>query len=331
MKKLLVRLVMASMLFIAMFGCTQKEEQTEDGFTFGVALRRYDDTFLTELRNAMERYAEGKYTVDFVDSQAQQSIQNDRVDIFITKGYDCIAVDLQERSAAQSIIEKCKAADVPIIFYNTEPYEGDLDTYEKAYYVGARAEQSGQISGQIMVDYWKANPQTDRNNDGIMQYVMLQGDPGHNDAILRTEHSIKTVEENGIKVELLAQDSAYWDRVKGQDKMQAFLGAHSGIEAVFCNNDDMALGAIEALKAAGYNTGDDTKYIPVVGVDATEAAKLELEAGTLLGTVMNDPALRGQAILNLCEVLSKNEQPTSENISADIEGKYVWIDYSALI
>lgn len=138
---------------------------------------------------------------------------------------------------------------------------------------------------------------------------------------------MKAVADAGIKVERLAEDTGLWDRVRGQEKMAAFLAAHGDkIEAVFANNDDMALGAIEALKAAGYFK--DGKYMPVVGVDATAPAIQALEDGTLLGTVLNDAVNQGIATFNLSYVLAQGETPTQENSGYEItDGQYVWVPY----
>jgi methyl-galactoside transport system substrate-binding protein len=178
-----------------------------------------------------------------------------------------------------------------------------------------------------MAEYWKSHPEADKNHDGVMQYVMLTGEPGHQDAELRTKYSIQTVQEAGIKVQELARDTAMWDRVKGQDKMAAFLAAHGDkIEAVFANNDDMALGAIEALKAAGYFKNG--KYIPVVGVDATVPGVQALKEGTLLGTVLNDAKNQGKAAFMLAYIRAQGKTPTKENVGYDItDGKYIWIPY----
>lgn len=104
-----------------------------------------------------------------------------------------------------------------------------------------------------------------KNGDGVIQYVMLQGEPGHQDAVLRSEYCIKAIEDDGtFKTEALGQDTAMWDKVKATDLMKSFIASQGldKIEAVFANNDDMALGAIEALKAEGYNTGDAFQVHP---------------------------------------------------------------------
>jgi len=293
----------------------------------GCAIYKFDDTFMTGVRNAIAEAAKGKAKVDIVDSQNSQSTQNDRVDMFITKRMNALAINPVDRTAAGVIIDKAKAENIPVVFFNREPLPEDMQKWDKVYYVGARAEESGTMSGQIIVDFWKSHPEADKNGDGVLQYVMLKGEPGHQDAELRTEFSIKAVTDAGIKVEKLAEDTGLWDRVRGQEKMAAFLAAHGDkIEAVFGNNDDMALGAIEALKAAGYFS--DGKFMPVVGVDATAPAIQALEDKTLLGTVLNDAVNQGVATFNLSYILAKGETPTEENSGYVIsDGKYVWVPY----
>ena len=294
----------------------------------GCAIYKFDDTFMTGVRNAIAEAAKDKAKVDIVDSQNSQSTQNDRVDMFITKRMNSMAINPVDRTAAGVIIDKAKAENIPVVFFNREPLPEDMHKWDKVYYVGAKAEESGTMSGQIIVDYWTSHPEADRNGDGVLQYVMLKGEPGHQDAELRTEFSMKAVADAGIKVEKLAEDTGLWDRVRGQEKMAAFLAAHGDkIEAVFANNDDMALGAIEALKAAGYFK--DGKFMPVVGVDATAPAIQALEEGTLLGTVLNDAVNQGVATFNLAYLLAKGETPTSENAGYEItDGQYVWVPYN---
>lgn len=297
--------------------------------TVGCAIYKFDDTFMTGVRNAILKTSEGKAKVDMVDSQNSQATQNEKVDLFITKKVKALAINPVDRAAAGVIVQKAKAAGIPVVFFNREPFKDDMAKYDKAYYVGAIAEQSGTMEGKLAVEYWKAHPEADLNKDGVMQYVMLKGEPGHQDAELRTKFSIKAVEDAGIKVQKVAEDTGMWDRVKGQEKMAAFLGAHKDIEVVFANNDDMALGAIEALKAAGYFKGG--KFMPVVGVDATAPALAALKDGTLLGTVLNDAKNQGAATAMLSYVLAKGEQPSKANVGYDIkDGKYVWVDYKPI-
>lgn len=175
---------------------------------------------MTGVRNAIDTAAKGIATVDIVDSQNSQPTQNDKVDLFVTKKYDGMLINPVDRTAAGVIIDKAKTADIPVVFLNREPLPEDMKKWDKVYYVGAKAEESGTMSGQLIVDYWKAHPEADKNGDGVLQYVMLKGEPGHQDAELRTTYSIQAIEDAGIKVEKLAEDTAMWDRVKGQEKWQ---------------------------------------------------------------------------------------------------------------
>jgi methyl-galactoside transport system substrate-binding protein len=259
------------------------------------------------------------------DSQNAQPTQNDQVDQMLAKKMKAIAINPVDRTAAAAIIDKAKAKKTPVVFFNREPMKEDMAKWDKVYYVGAKAEESGTMQGQIAVDYWKANPGADKNKDGVMQYIMLKGEPGHQDAELRTQYSMKAVVDAGIKVEKLAEDTAYWDRPKAVEKMKAFLAKFGdSIEVVFCNNDDMALGAIEALRQEGYFSG--SKYMPVVGVDATAPALQALEQGTLLGTVLNDAKNQGKATFDLTFALASGKDPASTGWKI-VDKQYVWVPY----
>jgi methyl-galactoside transport system substrate-binding protein len=291
----------------------------------GVAIYKFDDTFMSYTRNAIQQNAQGKAVVTTVDSQNAQPTQNDQVDQFITKKMNSIAINPVDRTAAGAIIDKAKAGNVPVVFFNREPFTEDMNKWDQVYYVGAKAEESGAMQGEIVAEYWKANPGVDKNGDGVLQYIMLKGEPGHQDAELRTEYSIKAVTAAGIRVQLLAEDTAMWDRPRAVEKMDAFWARFGDqIETVFCNNDDMALGAIESLRKAGFFSGD--KYLPVVGVDATAPALQALAEGTLLGTVLNDAQNQGKATFDLAYALATKANPASAGWKIT-DSKYVWVPY----
>lgn len=339
--KSLLTIVMSVAIVATMAGCGANKSASSGGDAqtstkssntlIGSAIYKFDDTFMTGVRTAMEGEAKEKgSTIELVDSQNKQPTQNEQVDTFITKGVNALAINPVDRTAAGPIIEKAKAKKLPIVFLNREPEKADMDSYDKVWYVGAHAEQSGTLSGQIIADYFKAHPEADKNHDGVVQYVMLQGEPGHQDATLRTEYSIKAIEAAGLKTQKLAADTAMWDKAKATDLMKAFMTGQGvdKIEAVLCNNDDMALGAVEALKAEGYNKGDASKYIPVVGVDATAPALQAMKEGSLLGTVLNDAQNQGKATVNIALAAAQGKEINKENIGFDVtDGKYVWIDY----
>ncbi|MDR1637949.1 MAG: galactose/glucose ABC transporter substrate-binding protein MglB [Treponema sp.] len=326
MKKAIVVVLMLTVLGTLVFAAGAGQKGGTGGQPqIGVAIYKFDDTFMSYTRNAIEQNALGKAVVTTVDSQNAQPTQNDQVDQFISKKMNAIAINPVDRTAAGAIIDKAKAGNVPVVFFNREPFPEDMKKWDKVYYVGAKAEESGTMQGEIAAEYWKANPEADKNKDGVLQYIMLKGEPGHQDAELRTEFSIKAVQAAGIKVELLAEDTAMWDRPRAVEKMDAFWARFGDkIEVVFCNNDDMALGAIESLRKAGFFSGG--KYLPVVGVDATAPALQALAEGTLLGTVLNDAQNQGKATFDLSYALASGAAVSSAGWPI-VDGKYVWVPY----
>jgi methyl-galactoside transport system substrate-binding protein len=217
-------------------------------------------------------------------------------------------------------VDKARARNVPVVFFNREPFPEDMRKWDKVYYVGAKAEQSGTMQGEIAAEWWKAN----KPAGTVLRYIMLKGEPGHQDAELRTEFSIKAVRDAGIQVQLLAEDTAFWQRPTAVEKMDAFWSRFGDqIDMVFCNNDDMALGVIESLRKAGFFSGN--RYLPVLGVDATAPALQALAEGTLLGTVLNDAVNQGKATFDLSFALATGANPTTT--AGAMDGRYCWVPY----
>ncbi|MBR1418137.1 MAG: galactose ABC transporter substrate-binding protein [Synergistaceae bacterium] len=268
--------------------------------------------------------------LEITDSQNRQPLQNDQVDAYIAKGANVVIVNPVDRMAALPLMEKAKAAGIPIVFINREPEAEVMQAYDKIWYDGAKAEESGTQSGELIVDYFKKNAGADKNKDGKIQYIMLRGEQGHQDAVLRTEYSVKAMKDGGFELEELGSDTANWDKVQATDKMKGFISAVGieRIEAVLANNDDMALGAIEALKSEGYNMGDPAKYIPVVGVDATAPALEAMSKGEMLGTVLNDAANQGKAAVQVAVAAAMGKEVNKETTGYEVtDGKYIWVPY----
>lgn len=321
----------AVLLAVAVLAVSSLAAFADTDALVGACIYKFDDTFMTGVRNAMRAEMDKQGgELEIVDSQNRQPTQNDQVDAYISKGANALIVNPVDRTAAQPLMEKAKAEGLPIVFVNREPYADVMNAYDKIWYVGAKAEESGTQSGQIIVDYFKKNPKADKNGDGKIQYIMIRGEQGHQDATLRTEYSTKAMKDGGFEIVELGNDTANWDKVQATDKMKGFISAVGvdNIEAVLANNDDMALGAIEALKAEGYNMGDPAKYIPVVGVDATAPALEAMSKGEMLGTVLNDADNQGFAAVRVAVVAADDKPVTEEAIGYKItDGKYIWIPY----
>ena len=295
--------------------------------TVGVNIQEFSNAYLTEMRNGLQKTAdELGLKLDIVDGQSSEAVISNNIDLFLTKGYEILAVNMMNTTGASDILEKTSRDGVPVVFFNVEPEADVLAANPGNYYVGAKAEESGVMQGEALISYWNSAEGADRNGDGVLQYVMIMGDPGHQDSILRTEYSVKTITDAGIQVEEVAKDVANWARADGQDVMARIIAAHDDIEAVICNNDEMALGAIEALKAAGYLVDGGT-FIPVVGVDCNAEAKIAIKEGTMYASVFNDAYGQADAVVKLCKLIADGEEPTSENLGYTMDGQYVWVPY----
>ena len=269
------------------------------GGTVGVCIYKFDDAFMTTYRNALEEILESKgYKVTTVDGNNDQSKQNEQINTFITQGVDALIINPCMTSAADSIIATVKAAGIPTVLINREPTAEQMAAYDKLVYVGCDARQSGTMQGELILD---TPNKGDINGDGKISYIMIQGDPENIDAQYRTEFSVKALTDAGMEVEQLDLQRGDWDREKGQTICANDLAQYGDqIEVVFCNNDDMAIGALQSIQAAGRKVNED---IYLVGVDALDAALNEVSNGNMTGTVLNDAVGQATEAVNQMEAL----------------------------
>ncbi len=255
----------------------------------GVCIYKFDDNFMTTYRIALEEILKSKgYDVTIVDGNNDQAKQTEEINTFIQQRMDALIINPVMPSAAASTVELVKNADIPTVFINREPEAADMAGYNKLVYVGCDAAQSGTMQGNLIL---ATENKGDINGDGTVSYIMIQGDPENIDAKLRTEYSVKALEDAGMKVEKLDLQRGDWDQNKGQEICQTDLQKFGDkIEVVFCNNDSMAMGALQSIQAAGRTVGKD---IYLVGVDALPEALTAVKEGSLTGTVLNDA--KGQA------------------------------------
>ena len=291
----------------------------------GFTIYKYDDNFMSVVRKGIEKEGEQNKDIKLLmnDSQNDQSKQNDQIDVLISKGVKALAINLVDPAAAPVVIEKAKENNIPVVFYNKEPTKEALASYDKAYYVGTDSKEAGIIQGDIIAKHWKAHPEWDLNKDGVIDYVLLKGEPGHPDAEARTTYVAKTLSENHkIKTNALNMDTAMWDTAMAKDKTDAWLSGPNGekIEVVIANNDGMAMGAVEALKAHG-----NTKT-PVFGVDALPEALAMIKSGAMAGTVLNDASNQAKATFDLTKNLAEGK-PAGEGTQWNIVNKVVRVPY----
>lgn len=208
-----------------------------------------------------------------------------------------------------------------MVFFNKDPGAKAIESYENAYYVGTDPKESGEIQGELIAKQWKANSALDLNKDGKIQYVLLKGEPGHPDAEARTKYVIEKLNAQGIETEQLFIDTGMWDAALAKDKIDAWLSSSKAnqIEVIISNNDGMAMGALEAVKAHG-------KKLPVFGVDALPEVLQLIKKGDIAGTVLNDGVNQGKAVVQLANNLA-NGKPATEGTNWKLENRVVRVPY----
>lgn len=337
-KKLLAALLCVAMVAAMAVGCgggkdsgESKDEGKKSDLNIGVFYYTYADTYIASVRTALDKKLDdmGVKYQDY-DGNNNQTTQNEQIDTAIQTGANLLIVNIVtsgSNDASTQIIDKAKAADVPVIFFNRavedeKSEEGTiLGSYEKCAFVGTDAPEAGHMQGEMIGDYVVENFDTvDLNGDGKISYAMFMGQLGNAEAIYRTQFAVedanKKLEEAG-KPALeffdpsntdkyqVDQDGA-WSATAANNYMTTNLsqyneGNNNMIELIICNNDGMAEGAVAALNDKGYNTGDPKKTIPVFGVDATDAAKKLIADGKMVGTIKQDAEGMADCIAQLTQ------------------------------
>ena len=306
----------------------------DDDINATVIWRAFDDQFQSGFRIIMGNEEEniGGIKLDMQDAENQVSVANNKLDMARTKGTEIVAICAPDRESTAEMAQKCDAENVPAVFFNMQPMDETMEEYDNIWYVGAEASESGTMCAQALINYWNENKDiADKNGDGKLQLCILQGEIGQQDVVLRTQAYKDALDAAGIEYEIIAEDTANWDQAQALDKMNTWITAYGidGIEGVLCNNDGMAMGALQAALNNGYNKGEADKFVPIVGIDANMDALEAMKSGGLLGTVLNDRKSQSIAIMNVLKAVAKGEDFTAEDLGVDctVDGKYVWVPY----
>lgn len=312
MKKLLV---LALALILAL-GCVSAlaEEELPESLDIRVLVWKYDDTYGSTVRAAMEKWAEYYSEEMGIDIQltmydAADDIgkQIEQATMVCSQGCDFVIINLAEVSNGAALTTMFQEAGIPFLFYNKQPAEATeqevlVDT--GTIFIGTLARQAGDMQGEILAELYEADPSIDLNGDGKLQYVMLMGEPQNDEAIARSQYSVETAEALGLEMEQIGETLVCnWDQAQAQDAINALWAAEGdNIEVIFANNDMMALGAVAAINGYGYNTGNEgDPSVVVIGVDAIDAALVSIQDGGMTATVKQDGDAMGQANI-LCAI-----------------------------
>jgi len=301
-----------------------------------VIIHSLDQPYIIRLRESLENIKkESKNNVKFTffDAKYNIAIQNEVLDSALQNNFDLFILNLanKKENIVEDVVNKVKQKNIPLILMYIAPeiVAKVSKLYNKVAFVAPDSKQAGIAEGKILVDLWNSNKEIiDKNGDDVLQYVLLQGETDDPQAINRTKYAISTLNDAGIKTEQLALIKAGWlkDLAKGSVN-NLFLKYNANIEAIISNNDAMAIGAIEALQGYGYNKGDKSKNIAVVGIDGLPEAKDLVDKGFMTGTIIQDSNVAADMFYTIGMNLINNLNPT-ENTNYNIVNGEIIIPYS---
>jgi methyl-galactoside transport system substrate-binding protein len=320
MKRLI--LVLAA-LALVVSGCAKSPRVKP---RIGVAMRSFDDSVSVSLRRAIETAALDRADLAIIDGQNQQSAQDLQLDSFFERKLGALAVAAVDPAAVGALIAKAKTRQMPVVFFGRKPSDEAMRSWDKLFFVGSRDSDAAAGLGQILAAWWKAEPTADKNKDGSLQFVALEGNPGAPDASLLSENLVKALGAAGIRAERL--EPARAGTAATGDEATALISKYGDrIEAAVCADASLAPGAIGAFKSAGYLRGRKAFPVLALGEGEPEAPIAQaLAEGSLLGAAYADSASQGQAIFDLDFALARSADPARAGwIITD--AKYVWIPY----
>ena len=267
--------------------------------TVGVSMAAFDDNFLTVLRNGMSDYATTLEGVELQVEDAEDDVgkQLNQIENFIAAGVDAIVVNAVDTSATQAITDKAAAAGIPLVYVNRQPINIDTLPDNQAF-VASNEVDSGTLQTKEVCRLLTEAGVTDA------KLLVMQGELSNQAAVIRTKdvHDVIATPECSF-MQVVEEQTANWNRQQGADLMTNWLTAGVEFDAVVANNDEMAVGAIQSLKAAGISMDD----VIVAGVDATQDALAAMQGGDLDVTVFQDAAGQGKGALDAALALANGQ------------------------
>ena len=262
----------------------------------GVSMAKFDDNFLTVLRNGMQDYAKtlDGVTLQVEDAQNDVAKQQSQIQNFIASKVDAIIVNPVDTDATGAMSKIAADAGIPLVYVNREPANVD-SLPEKQAFVASNEVESGTLETKEVCRLLK----------GKGKIVVMMGELSNQAARQRTKdvHDVIATDEcKGLQI--VEEQTANWSRTEGSDLMTNWLSAGLEFDAVVSNNDEMAIGAIQALKAAGRSMDS----VVIGGVDATQDALAAMAAGDLDVTVFQNAAGQGKGSVDAALKLAKGEK-----------------------
>lgn len=328
------KLLGLALLFpLALLSCAR------DSKAFDLFIYDTSDTFMASLTaSVLSQLNEPASRYELFDAARNQNSQNSQILRCLERGDALLIVNVVDRLAASAIIEKASSYGAALIFINREPVAADFNGHPRCFYVGSNPEGAGQLQASLAEELFPLSALTsrscvyDRNGDGLIQIAIIRGEEGHQDTELRTKWCTQKLRDDGYGISILTTETGNWTPDGGYAAMKSIAESHfdaqdpqkPNVELLYCNNDDMAAGAVRYLteqKILQDGVDFASQPIQIIGVDGTPVGRSLLEKGLMYGTVLNDALTQSEHIARLAHQLLLKEDTSAVPQFDRVEGK----------
>ncbi|MBP5244645.1 MAG: galactose ABC transporter substrate-binding protein [Succinivibrio sp.] len=292
-----------------------------------------ESEFISRFNASLKSYAKAKdIDLEMFDAKNSSSVQLSQIYSQVSSK-DPLIINLVNTEDASDIIYHAKSYRNRIVFFNRMPSDEIFKKYDRVWYVGTNSATAGKYQADLIMDYLELTGNVDRNRNGILDIIILQGEKNHNDTDGRTSEILKQLSDKKVKYRILSQTYADWDSQTAFNDVKALVSkvGLKNIDMIIANNDAMAVGAVNYLNTEGYNLGKDsknkTKYIPVFGVDGIPDAIEYIRQNKMTGTVFADFTALAKASVDIALDDSLDDEVLTRKIWYKITDRKVLIPF----
>ena len=284
-------------------------QQESKYYRVGIAIYDMDDTYMQDYMEQLQKVLEeqddsGKRVLyEILDAEGDFNRQQKQLQYMYSQKFDVLLINLVKPTLAASILNEAAERNIPVILFNRETEAKNLTISKEIWYVGTDAKAAGSIQGEMLTKLWKEkNAEVDRNKNGKLDYVLVEGEKAHFDAIRRTNGFLESGSD--IQLNQLENISADWKRTLAFDMFSQMDKEIVGnTESVICHNDDIALGVYDYYKA-------NQKEVPIIlGINNNSEINEKIKSGEIYGTVDNDIE---EQVMYMCRLMDAILQDRTE-------------------
>lgn len=301
----------------------------QDKYKIACFIRSMDDEYLEDLSEELKKALQKDFELEIYDARSDMNVQMEQIRKSLRSGTDLVLVNIVMPVYVSEILDLLKRHGVPSIFFKNEPNARVFEGYKNAVLVSNNGAEEGRRQGRLLDLVW--NPEKyDKNKDGKLQYILLQGPVGNFEAISRSMYAVLTARELGLELEQLGENYVCnWLNDCSYKAMPEIMRSHgSKLELIISNNDNMALGALRYLNELGINVESDD--IAIIGFDGIKEACEKIKKGVFTATVKQELDEMAELIKAMIDnyfsgkdwLYATGYQWEVDNVSVRINGRY---------